>query len=138
MPRLLGFTPALALTFGLALGLAGPSLAQTSLSLPPPGSAPASDSAAANAQTRAAQTKPTAKKAPQPRKRTARPKNEDGLALPGATTRTRGGGDPTFSNVEPAAKPRRFVPEEFDDDANPGSPRPIMSPSGRPGVGMRF
>jgi hypothetical protein len=118
MPRPPLGLPALAI--GLSLALAGSAFAQSTLTLPPPGAGAAGDSPA---------VKMPAKKT-QPRKRAAKPANDDALAMPGATKR------PDTSTA--AAKPRRFVPEEFDNGDDSGSPRPFMSDTGRAGLGMRF
>lgn len=76
---------------------------------------------------------PSSRKTIKSRKTTRRGQDADRSARPGAGKQ----GEPALG--ETTAKPRRFVPAEFDnDDSNPGSPRPYMSPSGRPGVGMRF
>ncbi len=117
-----------ALALGFSLVFAAPGIAQTTLTLPPPSSAPATGDVPA--------AKPQAAKKPRTtQKRTAKPKTEDALALPGATKR----GNPVPLEVT-ASKPRRFVPDEFDngDDSNPGSPRPFMSETGHAGLGMRF
>lgn len=116
MPRHSGLLPALAV--GLSFALVGPGFAQTTLTLPPPATAPAAVGTPA--------TKAPTKKAHQPRKRTAKPASDDGLGLPGV------------SRESAAAKPRRFVPEEFDNGDESGSPRPFMSETGRPGLGMKF
>jgi len=118
--RLPGLLPALALI--APLGLAAPSLAQTApLTLPPPG-------AAASAKAPARAKKPVSRKKAED--------SETGLALPGGT-RAAKRTEPTFSESA-VARPKRYVPAEFDNDDAGGSPRPIMTPSGRAGVGMRF
>jgi hypothetical protein len=120
MPRHPGLVPSLlpALAFGLSLAFAGPSLAQTALDLPPPSGTPAAKAPATKA--------PAAKKPRQARKPRTPGTTDEALDLPGVAKTTT------------AAKPRRFVPEEFDNGDESGSPRPFMSESGRPGLGMRF
>jgi hypothetical protein len=68
----------------------------------------------------------------------------DGAALaePGArrtTARTRRSEEPTFSETS-RERSRRFVPAEFDrgDESDPRAARPMLTPSGRPGMGMSF
>jgi hypothetical protein len=118
--RLPGLLPVLAL--GTTLGLIAPGLAQNApLTLPPPG-AGASDQTAAK-----------------PAKKPARKKKgteETGLSVPGGAKSGKAA-DPTFSESA-IARPKKFVPAEFDNDDGYGSARPIMTPSGRAGVGMRF
>ena len=118
--RLPGLLPAL--TLGMTLGLAAPSFAQTApLTLPPPGAYGPE------------KTAPQAAKKPARKKKAA---DQSGLAVPG-TARSGKVAEPTFSEGA-IARPNRFVPAEFDNDDSGGSPRPMMTPSGRAGVGMRF
>jgi hypothetical protein len=120
--RMTGLLPALG--FAVTLGLAAPSLAQNApLTLPPPGASGGEKVAPS-----------TAKKAPRKKKAT----DESGLAIPGAAKSGKAG-EPSFSESA-VARPKKFVPAEFDneDTGGGGSARPIMTPSGRAGVGMRF
>ena len=115
-----GLLPVLAL--GLTLGLPAPSFAQTApLTLPPPGAAGSE------------RTAPKAARKPARKKKAA---DESGLAIPG-TARSGKQAAPTISDSA-IARPKKFVPAEFDNDDSGGSPRPIMTPSGRAGLGMRF
>jgi hypothetical protein len=112
-----------ALGFAATLGLAAPSLAQNApLTLPAPGASGGEKAAPS-----------TAKKAPRKKKAT----DESGLAIPGAGKSGKVG-DPAIAESA-IARPKKFVPAEFDnEDSGGGSARPIMTPSGRAGVGMRF
>jgi hypothetical protein len=115
-------TLGMTLALGMTLGLATQSFAQTApLTLPPPG---ASGSEA---------TAPKALKKPAPKKKAT---DESGLAIPG-TARSGKQAAPTISDSA-IARPKKFVPAEFDNDDSGSSPRPIMTPSGRAGLGMRF
>lgn len=130
MRRIKGFVPALVL--GLScLGISA-AQAQSSLSLPPPGTASPGATApqATNAKPKASRksTHARAKKAPAT--------EQDALGLPGISdTSSR-----RSTSTATESKPRRFVPEEFDngDSSSSGSMRPFMTPSGRAGMGMQF
>jgi hypothetical protein len=118
-----------ALAPALLLALAGlgvtAAAAQAPLQLPPPGAA-SSDAAAPKAKPARKSTHARTKRAPA--------KDQDALGLPGfEDTATRRG------SATATERPRKFVPEEFDNDGSSGGgPRPFMSPSGRAGVGMQF
>jgi hypothetical protein len=112
-------TLGMTLALGMTLGLATQSFAQTApLTLPPPG---------------ASGSETTAAKKPARKKKAA---YESGLAIPG-TARSGKPAAPTISDTA-IARPKKFVPAEFDNDDSGSSPRPIMTPSGRAGLGMRF
>lgn len=120
-----------------ALATTAPAGAQMSMPMPPS----------------AGETPPRVSPAKQPRaERKARaqqpgtlkraPAGDAALAEPGArptTARKRRSEDPTFSETS-TERSRRFVPAEFDrgDDSDPRAARPMLTPSGRPGMGMRF
>ena len=115
-------TLGMTLALGMTLGLAAPGLAQNApLTLPAP-SASGGEKVAPS----------TAKKAPRKKKAA----DESGLAIPG-TARSGKQAAPAISDSA-IARPKKFVPAEFDNDDSGGSPRPIMTPSGRAGLGMRF
>jgi hypothetical protein len=119
--RLPGLLPAL--TLGMTLALVAPSFAQNApLTLPPPGEA-ASD-----------KVPPRASKKPVQRKQKAE-SDGSGLALPGGT-RSGKQAEPTFSDS--AARPKKYVPAEFDTEDSGSGARPFVTPTGRAGVGMRF
>jgi hypothetical protein len=119
--RMTGLRPALG--FAVTLALAAPGLAQNApLTLPAP-SASGGEKVAPS----------IAKKAPRKKKAA----DESGLAIPG-NAKSGKVGEPSFTESA-VARPKKFVPAEFDnEDSGGGSARPIMTPSGRAGVGMRF
>jgi hypothetical protein len=130
MRRITAFVPALVL--GLScLGISA-AQAQSSLSLPPPGTA-----APGTTAPQAATTKPKpARKSTHARTKKAPAAEQDSLGLPGINDTSSRRSTSTASE----SKPRRFVPEEFDngDSSSSGSMRPFMSPTGRAGMGMQF
>lgn len=128
---------ALILLGGLA---AAPAAAQPApLTLPPPSlMSPGEGQAATGAGKQRAAKAPAKRRAREQARDREQAREADGQA-PARRARK---ADPEFSESTAVrdARPRRFVPEEFDngDGESSSSPRPFMSPSGRAGVGMRF